>query len=208
MQSPTDQADRTGIIGVEAFDAAYGAGFQGVGRLAARRRVRAGRGRWGRRPSTSSSYGSCTPVSLPASTSRRPPLARPPAQLQRGKPSSLRGRRLGSRCPRPGPRWPTCPAAAVAAAFSPGRTLAAARRRGASRSMSPPPSPRRAPQQRRAVFSPIPSGCGGRGHGLAHLRGRGADGRGDGPGDALGERPAPPPRWLTSPSPDHYSPAA
>ena len=24
----------------------------------------------------------------------------------------------------------------------------------------------------------------------------------------LGERPAPPPRWLTSPSPDHYSPAA
>ena len=43
-----------------------------------------------------------------------------------------------------------------------------------------------------AVFSPIPSGCEGRGHGLAHLRGRGADGRGDGPGDALGERPAPP----------------
>lgn len=59
-----------------------------------------------------------------------------------------------------------------------------------------------------AVFSPIPSGCEGRRHGLAHLRGRGADGRGDGPGDALGERPAPPPRWLTSPSPDHYSPAA
>ena len=28
MQSPTDQADRTGIIGVEAFDAAYGAAFQ------------------------------------------------------------------------------------------------------------------------------------------------------------------------------------
>ena len=58
-----------------------------------------------------------------------------------------------------------------------------------------------------AVFSPIPSGCEGRGHGLAHLRGRGADGRGDVPGDALRERP-PPPRWLTSLSPDHYSPAA
>ena len=28
MQSPTDPADRTGTIGVEAFDAAYGAGFQ------------------------------------------------------------------------------------------------------------------------------------------------------------------------------------
>ena len=27
MQSPTDPADRTGTIGVEAFDAAYGAGF-------------------------------------------------------------------------------------------------------------------------------------------------------------------------------------
>ena len=28
MQSPTDQANRTGIIGVQAFDPAYGAGFQ------------------------------------------------------------------------------------------------------------------------------------------------------------------------------------
>ena len=28
MQSPTDPADRTGTIGVEAFDATYGAGFQ------------------------------------------------------------------------------------------------------------------------------------------------------------------------------------
>ena len=28
MQSPTDLADRTGIIGVEAFDATYGVGFQ------------------------------------------------------------------------------------------------------------------------------------------------------------------------------------
>ena len=28
MRSPTDPADRTGTIGVEAFDAAYGAGFQ------------------------------------------------------------------------------------------------------------------------------------------------------------------------------------
>ena len=28
MQSPTDPANRTGTIGVEAFDAAYGAGFQ------------------------------------------------------------------------------------------------------------------------------------------------------------------------------------
>ena len=28
MQSPTDPTDRTGTIGVEAFDAAYGAGFQ------------------------------------------------------------------------------------------------------------------------------------------------------------------------------------
>ena len=28
MQSPTEPADRTGTIGVEAFDAAYGAGFQ------------------------------------------------------------------------------------------------------------------------------------------------------------------------------------
>ena len=28
MQSPTDPADRTGTIGVEAFDANYGAGFQ------------------------------------------------------------------------------------------------------------------------------------------------------------------------------------
>ena len=28
MQSLTDPADRTGTIGVEAFDAAYGAGFQ------------------------------------------------------------------------------------------------------------------------------------------------------------------------------------
>ena len=28
MQSPTDPADRTGAIGVEAFDATYGAGFQ------------------------------------------------------------------------------------------------------------------------------------------------------------------------------------
>ena len=28
MQSPTDPAGRTGTIGVEAFDAAYGAGFQ------------------------------------------------------------------------------------------------------------------------------------------------------------------------------------
>ena len=51
-------------------------------------------------------------------------------------------------------------------------------------------------------------GCEGRGQGLADLGGRGADGRADGPGDALGERPATPPRWLTSPSPDHYSPAA
>ena len=44
-RSPTDPADRTGTIGV--FDAAYGAGFQASERLAARRRVRAGRGRWG-----------------------------------------------------------------------------------------------------------------------------------------------------------------
>ena len=28
MQSPTDPADRTGTIGVEAFDATYGVGFQ------------------------------------------------------------------------------------------------------------------------------------------------------------------------------------
>ena len=28
MQSPTDPADRTGTVGVEAFDAAYGASFQ------------------------------------------------------------------------------------------------------------------------------------------------------------------------------------
>ena len=28
MQSPTDPADSTGTIGVEAFDATYGAGFQ------------------------------------------------------------------------------------------------------------------------------------------------------------------------------------
>ena len=28
MQNPTDPADRTGTIGVEAFDATYGAGFQ------------------------------------------------------------------------------------------------------------------------------------------------------------------------------------
>ena len=28
MQGPTDPAGRTGTIGVEAFDAAYGAGFQ------------------------------------------------------------------------------------------------------------------------------------------------------------------------------------
>ena len=28
MQSPVDPADRTGTIGVEAFDAIYGAGFQ------------------------------------------------------------------------------------------------------------------------------------------------------------------------------------
>ena len=28
MQSPTDPADRTGTIGVEAFDVTYGAGFQ------------------------------------------------------------------------------------------------------------------------------------------------------------------------------------
>ena len=28
MQSPTDPADRTGTLGVEAFDATYGAGFQ------------------------------------------------------------------------------------------------------------------------------------------------------------------------------------
>ena len=42
MQSPTDPADRTGTIGVEAFDAAYGAGFQASDGLAARRRVRPG----------------------------------------------------------------------------------------------------------------------------------------------------------------------
>ena len=28
MQNPTDPADRIGTIGVEAFDATYGAGFQ------------------------------------------------------------------------------------------------------------------------------------------------------------------------------------
>ena len=28
MQSPTNPADRTGTIGIEAFDATYGAGFQ------------------------------------------------------------------------------------------------------------------------------------------------------------------------------------
>ena len=28
MQSPTDPADRTGTLGVEAFDATYGPGFQ------------------------------------------------------------------------------------------------------------------------------------------------------------------------------------
>ena len=45
MQSPTDPADRTGTIGVEAFDATYEGRLPGVGRLAARCRVRAGRGR-------------------------------------------------------------------------------------------------------------------------------------------------------------------
>ena len=63
MQSPTDPADRTGTIGVEAFDAAYGAGFQAAddsphavecelvedgGAFVAHRPTDASTGRWAR----------------------------------------------------------------------------------------------------------------------------------------------------------------
>ena len=64
MQSLTDPADRTDTLGVEAFDATYGARLPGGGRLAPRRRVRAGRGRRGVRGAPAHRCGSPTPHHL------------------------------------------------------------------------------------------------------------------------------------------------